>query len=173
MESEVTRESLEAQFEELKLKLSNLKMIVEDYPVLQKDYEESDLGVLTDTVNQLQETSYQVGDDRLSQISLTLESITTTLEESDIIKQAGMEYLKDYELYNAGDGLKPSPELEEEIQSLDKIRLEQESKIKILKQEIDKLSVNNEELEAEIEKIKNETSEEQKEYEIAKQKKGT
>ena len=74
MDSEITREQLESQFEEINLKLSNLKMIVEDYPVLRKEYEENDLPSLTETVSGLYETSHKVPDEKLSEISSTLKS---------------------------------------------------------------------------------------------------
>ena len=178
----MTFDSIENQFEDIKLKLSNLALIVEDYPVLKQGYEDGDFETLGKRVEDLYKTFgkmrsikndtevSETQQSHLSQLSDTLKSIVGSLENSELVKQAGMEYLKDYDMYEVDD-TQDSEELTKEIENLDKIRVEQESKIKILKEEISKLTTSNEELENEVEKLKNETSEEQKEYELAQQKK--
>ena len=52
------------------------------------------------------------------------------LEESELIKHAGMEYLKDYELYQSTENTEDNSQgFDEEIKSLEKIKTDQEAKI--------------------------------------------
>ena len=132
MESEVTIEFVEKQFKDIRLKLSNLKLLIEDYPVLRKPYEESEYSNLTDKIEGLYKTfsdlnSIKVNKDNneetdsqakyINTISVTLAGLISELENSDIVKQAGLEYLKDYDIYNC-ETQETSEEMEKELQNL-------------------------------------------------------
>ena len=173
MEANISSDHLDGLFNELRIKLENLDLLVRDYPSLQKSYEEGDFGSLKGKVDELYVSFHNIKSTSeanmsdLIELSSSLQNINDKLENSDIVRQAGVEYLKEFELYQE-EGKENSSEYLNEIEL---VRQKQESKIKILKDEIQKLVQGNEELEIEVEKLKDETSEEQKEYEFKKQKK--
>eukprot|EP00344_Euplotes_crassus_P002164 CAMPEP_0197012268 /NCGR_PEP_ID=MMETSP1380-20130617/61877_1 /TAXON_ID=5936 /ORGANISM="Euplotes crassus, Strain CT5" /LENGTH=104 /DNA_ID=CAMNT_0042435617 /DNA_START=136 /DNA_END=447 /DNA_ORIENTATION=- len=75
--------------------------------------------------------------------------------------------MKDFEFYHP----EGTPDSEEYIKEIEKVRAQQESKINILKDEIRKLVETNENLENDIQKMNSETSEEEKESELQRQRK--
>ena len=132
MDSEITWEFVEKQFKDIRTKLSNLKLLVEDYPVLHKPYEESEYSQLTDRIEGLYKTFTELNEvaveksnaeesesqtKYITTISNTLSGLTLELENSDIVKQAGLEYLKDYDIYN-WETQENSEEMEKELQNL-------------------------------------------------------
>ena len=151
---------------ECKLLLENMHILIDQFPEMESAYTEGSF-LLKDKSLSFEELEKEV-DQILMEIEnnseeteirnklATLREIYDIIEESEIVKKAGEEYLSKFDLYQMAE--QDSSLLDQEIKKVEDEKSEQDKEIEDLKLKIKELIESNEQVESQIEAMNNEVN---------------